>query len=52
VDRTDGGAVLRVEPFTPLGRGQADAVTAEARRLLAFVAPDADTCDVQFDGPT
>ena len=51
-DRTDGGAVLRVEPFTPLGRGQAEAVTAEAGRLLAFVAPDADTRDVQFDGPT
>jgi hypothetical protein len=52
VDRTDGGAVLRVEPFTPMGRGQAGAVTAEAGRLLTFVAPDADTCDVQFDGPT
>ena len=51
-DRTDDGAVLRVEAFTPLGRGQAEAVTAEAGRLLAFVAPDADTCDVQFDGPT
>jgi hypothetical protein len=51
-DRTDGGAVLRVEPFTQLGRGQAGAVAAEAGRLLAFVAPDADTCDVQFDGPT
>ncbi|HEY2686954.1 MAG TPA: crosslink repair DNA glycosylase YcaQ family protein [Streptosporangiaceae bacterium] len=50
-DRADGGAVLRVEPFTPLGRGQAGAVTAEAARLLAFVAPD-DTCDVQFEGPT
>lgn len=49
--RTDGGAVLRVEPFTPLGRGQAGAVAAEAERLLAFVAPDAGSCDVQFGGP-
>ena len=45
-------AVLRVEAFTPLRRGQADAVTAEGTRLLAFVAPDAGGHDVQIGGPT
>ena len=47
----DDRAVLRVEAFTPLRRGQADAVTAEGMRLLAFLAPDAGGHDVQIGGP-
>ena len=46
------GATLRIEPFTPLSAGQADEVTAEGARLLAFVAPGADAGDIQIAGPT
>jgi Winged helix DNA-binding domain len=49
--RHDDGVVLRVEAFTPLRRGQADAVTAEGTRLMAFVAPDAGGPDVQIVSP-
>jgi Winged helix DNA-binding domain len=41
-------AVLRVEPFTQLSRGQAAAVAEEGARLLCFAAEDADDHDVHI----
>jgi hypothetical protein len=46
----EGGAtaVLRVEPFTQLSRGQAAAVAEEGARLLCFAAEDAGDHDVHI----
>jgi hypothetical protein len=41
-ERADAAATLVVEPFERLGTRQADEVTAEGLRLLAFTCPDAE----------
>ena len=48
VERDRGAATLLVEPFGPLSRRDRSALTAEGRRLLTFVAPDAPARDVRF----
>lgn len=49
IRRPRGGPVtLRVEAFTHLSSEQMAAVTAEGTGLLAFVAPDAETSEIQF----
>jgi hypothetical protein len=48
VDRDRDAATLLVEPFVPLSRRDRSALTAEGRRLLTFVAPDASVRDVRF----
>ena len=48
IRRERGAATLVVDPFAPLSKGDADAVTGEGVRLLAFAAADADTHDVQI----
>lgn len=45
------GAVLRVEAFRALTAADREQVEDEARRLLAFVAPDASAPEVQLDAP-
>ncbi len=45
--RADGAATLNVEPLERLSRAETVAVTAEAERLLAFAAGDADVHGVQ-----
>jgi winged helix DNA-binding protein len=42
ITRSSGKATLRIDPFAPLSTPDADAVTDEGIRLLAFVAPQAD----------
>ena len=44
-------AVLRVKPFRALSASDRRAVKEEARRLLAFVAPDASAPEVQLGAP-
>jgi hypothetical protein len=46
-----GAAVLRIEPFGHLSRGEAAAVAEEGARLLCFVAEDADDHDVHIARP-
>ena len=48
ITRRQGAALLRVEPFTRLSRGEAATVAAEGARLLAFAAADADAHDVHL----
>ena len=48
IRRGAGGATLHVRLFAPLGGGEEDAVTAEAARLLHFVAPGSGGHDVRF----
>ena len=48
IRRERGAATLVVDPFAPLSKDDADAVTAEGARLLAFAAADADAHDVHF----
>jgi hypothetical protein len=55
ITRDDGAVSLTVRPFAPLAATDVDAVTAEAARLLAFVAPatgsgDRDVRVVADDG--
>ena len=40
--------VLEIEPFTPLGQADRDAVAAEGERLLGFAAPAIAVRDVRF----
>jgi hypothetical protein len=40
--------VLEIEPFTPLGQADRDAVAAEGERLLGFAAPTIAVRDVRF----
>jgi len=44
-------ATLQIAPFTRLGKAQADALTAEGMRLLAFAAADRAGHDVRVAGP-
>ena len=48
LDRTRKAATLTIRPFAPLSKKDAAAVTAEATRLLAFAAPEADARDVHW----
>ena len=41
-------SVLEIEPFTPLGPADRDAVVAEGERLLGFAAPAIAVRDVRF----
>ena len=45
--RDGEAATLVVDPFGALSKRNAAALRAEGRRLLAFVAPDAGTREVQ-----
>jgi winged helix DNA-binding protein len=47
ITRQRGTATLRIEPFARLSAGQATALSSEGSRLLAFVAPDADTSHIE-----
>ncbi len=49
--RQRGAATLLVEPFRKLSKRDAAAVTAEGGRLLAFLAADADSHDIQLIAP-
>ena len=51
VDRRRRSATLLVEPFAPLSAPDQTALTDEAARLLAFVAADAQTREVQITPP-
>ena len=51
LDLTARSATLVVEPFEPLAPRDREAVTAEAGRLLAFAAADADGHDVRLAAP-
>ncbi|MGW7640345.1 winged helix DNA-binding domain-containing protein [Streptomyces decoyicus] len=51
IDRDRDGAVLRVEPFTPLGAPDRAALSEEGARLLAFAAADARAHDIRFAPP-
>ena len=48
LERRRGRAAVVVDPYEPLPAADADAVTAEAHRLLAFAAADAKEHDVRF----
>ena len=48
--RDRAGATLVVEPFRPLAPADRLAVGEEAERLLAFLAPEAASRDVRFEG--
>jgi hypothetical protein len=48
VERAKDAATLLVEPARPLSRGVRAAVGEEARRLLAFLAPEARRRGVRF----
>jgi Winged helix DNA-binding domain len=48
--RDERRATAAVEPFRPLARADRLAVAEEAARLAAFLAPDAESYDVRFDG--
>jgi hypothetical protein len=50
ITRSRGSAVLTIEPFGPLPDADRDAVTAEARRLLVFAAPEAGH-EIRFAPP-
>ncbi|MFC9238396.1 winged helix DNA-binding domain-containing protein [Streptomyces decoyicus] len=51
IDRDRDGAVLRVEPFAPLGAPDRAALSEEGARLLAFAAADARAHDIRFAPP-
>ncbi|MEV0124695.1 winged helix DNA-binding domain-containing protein [Streptomyces sp. NPDC050703] len=44
----DGSAVLTIEPFRKLGRGERDAVTEEAGVMLARIAEASSAHDIRF----
>lgn len=44
-------AILRIEPFSRLSKGDAEALAAEGMGLLAFAAADRPTRDVEFTRP-
>jgi hypothetical protein len=47
LERPKAGARLLVTTFAPVARKDADAVTAEGMRLLAFLAPHVEKHDVR-----
>jgi hypothetical protein len=49
VTRQRGAVTLRIEPFARLSARQTTAVSSEGSRLLAFVAPDADTTNIEVE---
>ncbi|MFE1766027.1 winged helix DNA-binding domain-containing protein [Streptomyces angustmyceticus] len=51
LDRDRAGAVLRIEPFAPLGAADRAALSEEGARLLAFAAADAGAHDIRFAPP-
>jgi DNA glycosylase AlkZ-like len=50
IERTGGGATLRIEPFKRLSKGDRAEVSAEGERLLGFAAADVAKRDIRF-GP-
>ena len=48
LQRMKDEAVVRIEPFAPLSRGDRAAASAEGERLARFMAPDAKTHRVRF----
>jgi hypothetical protein len=48
IQRDTGAATLRIEPLEPLSAREAESVTAEGSRLLAFAAADHDRHDVDI----
>jgi hypothetical protein len=48
IARQPDAAILTLTPFEPLSEPDRAALAAEGARLLAFVAPDAKTRDIQF----
>jgi hypothetical protein len=51
VTRRPRSALLRIEAFEPLSRGDISDLEAEGVRLLDFVSPEADVRDVEVRGP-
>jgi winged helix DNA-binding protein len=51
IERRNGAATLLIRPFKPLPKREIGALTAEAARLLTFMAEDAEGHDVQFAPP-
>ena len=51
IERGRGRATVVVDPYERLPAADADAVTTEAHRLLAFAAADAQEHDVRFPSP-
>jgi hypothetical protein len=49
VTRQRGAVTLRIEPFARLSARQTTAVSSEGSRLLTFVAPDADTTNIEVE---
>ena len=48
LDRKDGNAAIELQPFQPLKPRAADAIVAEAERVLSFVARDAEGRSVRI----
>ncbi len=51
IARRDESAVVTVEPFRPLAKRDAAAVSVEGRRLLRFAAADAEIQEVRMAAP-
>ncbi|MGH3417524.1 MAG: winged helix DNA-binding domain-containing protein [Actinocrinis sp.] len=47
-EQARGEVRLTIQPFTPLTATARDQLTTEGRNLLAFLAPDAASADIQF----
>jgi DNA glycosylase AlkZ-like len=48
IEKNKGAAILTIEPFRALTKGQRTEVCEEGARLLAAAADGADTCDVRI----
>jgi hypothetical protein len=48
LERRRPSTTLLIESFEPLAAADRDAVADEGRRLVAFLAPDADATDLRF----
>ncbi len=51
MSRKRGSAILSIEPFGPLSKGDRDALAEEGAGLLTFAAGDAAARDIQFVAP-
>jgi DNA glycosylase AlkZ-like len=51
LERARKAATISVQPFSALSKKDRAAVAREANRLLAFVAPEAETRDVRYPEP-